>query len=149
LPIIRVDTLFDNLLAFLPESILVIALVLLMLLRLFTVMSRVQLGGLSLAALVVALFAAGVNWAGEPSGDAFNRMLVNDSYTMFVRFILLGAATLTVILTLITGIPDREDSADFHVLLLGGTLGMLLMAASNHLLMVYIAVEMASLPSYA
>src|SRR5207247_4724168 len=51
--------------------------------------------------------------------------------------------------TLQTGIPDREDSADFHVLLLGGTLGMMLMASANHLLMAYIAVEMASLPSYA
>src|SRR5204862_880028 len=48
-----------------------------------------------------------------------------------------------------TGIPDREDSADFHVLLLGGTLGMLLMSSAYHLLMAYIAVEMASLPSFA
>ena len=32
---------------------------------------------------------------------------------------------------------------------LGGTLGMLLMASANHLLMVFIGVEMASLPSYA
>src|SRR5262249_13750564 len=38
---------------------------------------------------------------------------------------------------------------DFYVLLLGGTLGMLFMASANHLLMAYIAVEMASLPSYA
>ncbi len=52
-------------------------------------------------------------------------------------------------LTLLTGIPDRDDSADFYVLLLGATLGMMLMASANHLLMVFIAVEMASLPSYA
>src|SRR5439155_5489177 len=50
--------------------------------------------------------------------------------------------------TLLTGIPDREDSADFYALLLGGTLGMMLMASANHLLIVFIAVEMASLPSY-
>src|SRR5437660_6504689 len=47
-----------------------------------------------------------------------------------------------------TGIPDREDSADFYVLLLGATLGMALMAMSMHLLMVFIAIEMASVPSY-
>src|SRR5205823_105821 len=56
---------------------------------------------------------------------------------------------LTIWLTLLTGIPDREDSADFYCLLLGATLGMLLMASANHLLMVFVAVEMASLPSYA
>jgi NADH-quinone oxidoreductase subunit N len=32
---------------------------------------------------------------------------------------------------------------------MGGTLGMMLMASANHLLMVFIAVEMASLPGYA
>ncbi|HXD86385.1 MAG TPA: NADH-quinone oxidoreductase subunit N, partial [Urbifossiella sp.] len=51
--------------------------------------------------------------------------------------------------TLLTGIPDRDDSGDFYVLLLGGTLGMMLMASANHLMMAFIAIEMASLPSYA
>src|SRR6202040_182916 len=46
-------------------------------------------------------------------------------------------------------IPDKEDSADFYCLLFGSTLGMSIMASSNHLLMVFIGVEMASLPSYA
>src|SRR5439155_8862090 len=40
-------------------------------------------------------------------------------------------------------------SADFYVLLLGATLGMSLMASSNHLMVVFIGSEMASLPSYA
>ena len=62
---------------------------------------------------------------------------------------MLAAALLTVLLTLLTGIPDRADSADFYALLLGGTLGMMLMASASHLLMVFIAVEMASLPGYA
>ena len=52
-------------------------------------------------------------------------------------------------LTMLTGIPDREDSADFYCLLFGATLGMSVMASANHLLMVFIGVEMASLPSYA
>src|SRR5262249_23328330 len=87
--------------------------------------------------------------AGAPGGDAFTGMLVGDNFTLFARLVLLAAAGLTILLTLMTGIPDAEDSADFYVLLLGGTLGMLFMASANHLLMAYIAVEMASLPSYA
>jgi NADH-quinone oxidoreductase subunit N len=66
-----------------------------------------------------------------------------------VRLLVLIAALLTVLLTQLTGIPDARDSADFHVLLLGATLGMMLMGSVNHLLMLLIAVEMASLPSYA
>src|SRR5436853_1955681 len=45
--------------------------------------------------------------------------------------------------------PEKEDAADFFSLLLGGTIGMSLMSSANHLLMVFLSVEMASLPSYA
>ena len=76
-------------------------------------------------------------------------MLIADPFASLVRCLVLFAALLTVILTLLSGIPDRADSSDFHALLLGGTLGMMLMASVNHLLMLFIAVEMASLPGYA
>ena len=72
-----------------------------------------------------------------------------DHFTIFVRMFLYGFAALIIGLTRLTGIPDREDSADFYCLLLGAALGMALMASANHLLMVFIAIEMASLPSYA
>ena len=44
---------------------------------------------------------------------------------------------------------SREDAADIYSLVLGATLGMCLMASANHLLMVFLGVEMASVPSYA
>jgi NADH-quinone oxidoreductase subunit N len=47
-----------------------------------------------------------------------------------------------------TGLADREDGQDFYSLLLGSTLGMCLMASANHLMTVFLAVEMASVPSY-
>src|SRR5581483_5658172 len=56
---------------------------------------------------------------------------------------------LVIMLSLLTGIPDKEDSADFSCLILGATVGMSLMASANHLIMIFIGVEMASLPSYA
>src|SRR4051794_11278583 len=79
----------------------------------------------------------------------FSNLLVYDTFTSFLRCFLFGFTALIIWLSLLTGIPDREDSADFYCLLLGATLGMAVMAEANHLLMVYIGVEMASLPSYA
>src|SRR5262249_11766585 len=76
-------------------------------------------------------------------------LLVFDTFLVYMRCFLYGFTALVIWLSMVTRIPDREDSADFYTLLLGATLGMVLMAASNHLLMVFIAVEMASLPSYA
>jgi NADH-quinone oxidoreductase subunit N len=96
------------------------------------------------------LFAAIYQVAlGEWGQSYFGSMLTSDAWGGFVRVVVLAAAFLTVLLTLLTGIPDAADSADFYALLLGGTLGMMLMASASHLLMVFVSVEMASLPGYA
>jgi NADH-quinone oxidoreductase subunit N len=51
-------------------------------------------------------------------------------------------------LSRITGLADRFDGQDYYTLLLGATLGMCIMASANHLLTVFLGVEMASVPSY-
>ena len=61
---------------------------------------------------------------------------------------LLAFVVLLVIFTKLTGIPDREDGPDIYSLFFGATIGMCLMASANHLLTVFLAVEMASVPSY-
>ncbi|MCA9119336.1 MAG: NADH-quinone oxidoreductase subunit N [Planctomycetaceae bacterium] len=81
--------------------------------------------------------------------EIFTGMLVYDPFTVFMRSLLIGFAFLFAIFTKLSGIPDREDGADIYTLVLGSTLGMCLMASANHLLMVFMAVEMASVPSYA
>lgn len=79
----------------------------------------------------------------------FNGLLVYDNFTIYIRIFLLSFTALTILLTLMTRVPDIEDSADFYCLLLGAVVGMSVMASSNHLLMVLLGIEMASLPSYA
>lgn len=150
------DALGGDLLLFLPELVVCGGVVLLLVCRLVPALDRLHLGSVALAVLAAALVVAvaphlepGVGTPRPPNTSFFGGMLVHDAFGDFVRVVLLAAALLTVGLTLLTGIPDRDDSGDFHVLLLGGTLGMLLMAQANHLLMVFIGVEMASLPSYA
>jgi NADH-quinone oxidoreductase subunit N len=147
-------------LAFLPELILCGAIVLLLLLRLFRAFDRLHLGWVALVLAGAALAAAAGQWRGaaglaRPESfegqrlPIFTGLLVYDTFTIYLRLFLLAFALLIVWLTLLTGIPDREDSGDFYCLLFGATLGMSLMASANHLLMVFIGVEMASLPSYA
>jgi len=145
----------NNLQAFLPECILVGAIVVLLLMRLTAILGRAHLGGFALGFVVVALGFAVGQWSGDGAPavtgtvSCFAGMLAYDDLTLYMRLLLLAFAALVILLTFLTRIPDAEDSSDFYVLLLGGTLGMMLMASAYHLLMVYIAVEMASLPSYA
>ncbi len=81
--------------------------------------------------------------------EIFTGMLVYDPFTIFIRSLLLVFVVLFLCLSRLTQIPDREDAADIYTLVLGSVLGMCLMASANHLLMIFLAVEMASVPSYA
>nr|HMP18298.1 proton-conducting transporter membrane subunit [Gemmatales bacterium] len=137
-----------------PELLLVLGMAVLLIARLFPSLDRWQLGFVPLLACFLALLVASLQWFSFLVGNTqaveklFSGQLVFDGLAAFSRMILYGAAGITILITLLTKIPDREDSADFHVLLLGATVGMALMTMAYHLLMVYLAVEMASVPSY-
>jgi NADH-quinone oxidoreductase subunit N len=148
-----------DLFAFLPELLLCAAIVLMLLVRLFSAMNRAHMGQLALAMSLLALASAvwfwPDTWADEgpvpqSGGHAgFGGLVVFDKFGLFVRIFLLAFLCLSLWLSLVTGIPDAEDSADYSTLLVGATLGMMLMASANHLLTAFLAVEMASVPSYA
>lgn len=108
---------------------------------------------LALAGLGWALYAAApwvwLDPAKQIRVEIFTGMLVFDSFTAFMRAVLLSFGVLFLVFTRLSGIPDQEDAQDFFTLVLGATLGMMLMSSANHLLMVFLAVEMASVPSYA
>ncbi|MCA9083061.1 MAG: NADH-quinone oxidoreductase subunit N [Planctomycetaceae bacterium] len=78
----------------------------------------------------------------------FGGMLRQDLFSAFFRVFLSLFLVLTIALTVLTGIPDSEDAPDFYSLLLGATIGMMIMASANSLLMLFLGVEMASVPSY-
>ncbi len=79
----------------------------------------------------------------------FTGLLVYDTFTVYFRTLLLLFAVLFAIFTRISGVPDRDAAPDVYALVLGATLGMCIMASANNVLMVFLGVEMASVPSYA
>lgn len=152
------DSMSLDLPAFLPELVLCGTIVLMLIFRLFSRFDQKHMGWVALVLSGYALIVSIVQWQGgiydsRPTGvqalELFSGMLVYDNLTIFLRMFLLAFAVLLIWLCLMTGIPDREDSADFFCLVLGATLGMMIMASANHLLMIFMGVEMASLPSYA
>jgi NADH-quinone oxidoreductase subunit N len=139
---------------FLPEIVLCVTILVMLTLRVSDLMRRIfPTWILALAGAMLALAAADP-WEVLAPGSAvarqeiFTGLLVYDPFTVFFRGLLLFFTILFVILTKLTGIIEEEDSADFHTLVLGGIVGMCLMASANHLLIVFLAVEMASVPSY-
>lgn len=82
-------------------------------------------------------------------GPYFGGLMTHDVFAVFFRLGLTLFLVFVIALTILTGIPDDEDGQDFYSLLLGATLGMMLAAGSNHLLMLFLSIEMMSVPSYA
>ncbi|MEP3482324.1 MAG: NADH-quinone oxidoreductase subunit N [Fuerstiella sp.] len=78
----------------------------------------------------------------------FGGMLRQDLLSVYFRIFLTLFLILTIALTILTGVPDNEDGQDFYTLLFSATIGMMMMASANNLLMVFLSVEMASVPSY-
>ena len=147
------DTLVTSLPLFRPELALCATIVLMLLVRVFRGGQHIPsfllaLGG-SVAALWLALPKEGLaSWANMESQELFTGMLVYDSLTAYLRVFLLVFVVLFVILSQLTGIADREDGQDYYTLVLGATLGMCVMASANHMLTVFLGIEMASVPSY-
>ncbi len=138
--------------AFGPELVLCATVVALLLARMLGAGRTRAALGLTLAGSLVAL-ALVVPWgqvAGEglPSMPIFSGMLLADPFSVFMRQLLLAFLVLFTVMTSFTGVPGRDEATEFYVLVVGATLGMCLMVAANHMLIVFLGFEMASVPSY-
>ena len=137
---------------FVPEIVLCAVIMLLLLVRLFDSKQRVDLWFVAIAGSIAA-FLFSEPWivcgGSVERTEIFTGLLVIDGFTVAVRAIILLFLVLFLVFTKISGIPDSEDSPDIYTLIFGATLGMCLMVSSNHLLMVFLSIEMASVPSYA
>ena len=151
------NTLDVSLPLFRPELSLAATVVLLLLCRMLPVLRHADSALVALGGVAFGLWYAWSDLKALPAGgdllagrqELFTGLLVYDSLTAYIRLLLMGFLALYIVFTKVSGIPDREDGADFYTLVLGATLGMCLMASANHLLMLFMAVEMASVPSYA
>ena len=147
------DTVDKSLPLFGPELVLCATIVLLLLARVIPLLDRIPpvviafIGALT--ALIVAVPPRGLASIGlvEPQ-EFFTGMLVYDGMTAYFRLFLMAFAVLFVILSQMTGIADREDGQDYFSLVFGATIGMCIMISANHLLTMFLGVEMASVPSY-
>jgi NADH-quinone oxidoreductase subunit N len=139
---------------FLPELVLSSSIVLMLLARLTSV-DRILptywialLGGMASFVIVLFQFWQLSQSAAVPV-ELFTGLAIHDEFSIFFRGFLTFFLVFVIALTVLTGIPDDEDAPDFYSLLSGAVVGMMLMSSANHLLMLFLGVEMASVPSYA
>tara|TARA_X000001036_G_scaffold435029_1_gene475490 strand:+ start:1402 stop:2889 length:1488 start_codon:yes stop_codon:yes gene_type:complete len=74
--------------------------------------------------------------------------IVIDFYANFFKVIFLLSVLAIILLTYHNREVAKEDWSEYYCLILISTLGMFLMSSSLNLLMIYLAIEMVSIPSY-
>ncbi len=139
----------NSILLFMPEICLSLFISLFLLVRLIS--RRIDLFWVALVGAIAGLISSRPWELGSAEligSELFTGLLVHDGLTVAMRTILMGFLVMFLIFTKISGIPDREDGADIYSLIFGATLGMCLMVSANHLLVVFLAIEMTSVPSY-
>jgi NADH-quinone oxidoreductase subunit N len=146
------DTVGKSLGLFAPEIALCATIIGLLLVRLVNVDRWLPAYWVALGGAIVAFGLVYCQFDAMKQGGTtqylFTGLLVYDQFGVFFRLFLLLFLVLVIALTVISGIPDNEDGPDFYTLLLGATLGMMLMVSANNLLILFLGIEMTSVPSY-
>lgn len=99
--------------------------------------------------LVGAVFAAGIlvsQWPQE-SESILSGQLVIDQFSVFLRLVLLAVAAAAVVLGL-GNLPKVRFGA-YAAILLFSTTGMMLLVGANDLVVMFVALELMSIPIYA
>jgi len=108
--------------------------------------SRPSVAWIALAGLVATGVANAFLWNARAGIDP--AMIAVDRFRVFINFVILGSAALTLLMSM--GYLDRKglNRGEFHALVLFATLGMMLMAGSRDLMMIFIALELMSIAIY-
>ena len=133
-----------------PELIVCAAAVVVMLLDAFVrPTQRWITGGIALTGLVLAGGASVWLWTnGVPSADAFNGMIVLDELRLGFTLIFLLVSALTLLLSTVWVENEQLPAGEFHSLLLFATVGMMLMASGNDLVIIFLGLEILSIATY-
>jgi NADH-quinone oxidoreductase subunit N len=141
----------DLLLALLPELVLTgWALVLLLFVawRHHTVRDLRIAGWLTLAALLSTAVAAWWLWWNVASAEGLAGMVAVDDFRWVADWLFLGAAAGTVLISFAYLEREQLLAPEYYVLLIFATLGMMLMAAGEDLMVIFLGLELMSVAVY-
>jgi NADH-quinone oxidoreductase subunit N len=101
---------------------------------------------LSLTGLGLALVTAGTGWYAK--GTTLNGAFVSDPFTSTIKMVFLLAAFLAVMTSLDERLIARISLGEYYCLMLFATFGFMVLASAGDLIMIFVGLEMASIPCY-
>lgn len=133
---------------FVPELIL-IALILVVILTDLICKGRGRATTLvSLVGLAVVFKCLLLSWGAQTKATLFFGMVAVDPLSNFFKLLFIGTAFVSILVAGKSRDLEKMPKGEFLSLLLGVTLGMMLLASARNLLMIYLSLEMVSMLSY-
>jgi NADH-quinone oxidoreductase subunit N len=133
----------------LPEIIVAVAGTIVMLYDSFFPKQRVVTGIISLIGLVIAAIALGTMWLGDMNANtAWNGMIAHDNLRLSFSFVMLFASAMTILISTVWTERENIPIGEYHSLLMFATVGMLLMASGNDLVVIFLGLETMSIATY-
>jgi len=136
---------FQSLQHFLPQLILISTILFVILCDLVPSVSKYSFN-LTLVGLVLVAIMLFLN--GASGKYIFNNMLVDDMFSFYFNSIILLSTFSIVLVSKFSQELDDDYRIEYNVLLLVVLLGMFLMTSSINLVMIYLSLELVSIPSY-
>ncbi|MDQ3375056.1 MAG: NADH-quinone oxidoreductase subunit N [Acidobacteriota bacterium] len=133
----------------LPEIIVAVAGTIVMLYDSFFPKQRVVTGIISLIGLVFAAIALGAMWLGDMNAEkAWNGMIAHDNLRLSFSFVMLFVSAMTILISTVWTERENIPIGEYHSLLMFATVGMLLMASGNDLVVIFLGLETMSIATY-
>ena len=131
-----------------PELVITLTLIIVLVFDLFDSISKTVLGWMTIVGAGIALWVSIQMHQAGTVGTQFNEMFKVDNFSLFFNIIFLVSTILVALISM--SYLDRADrkQGPYYLLILLATLGMMLMAAGNELIIVFLGLELMSLSLY-
>ena len=130
---------------YIPELIIISAILLIIILDIIP-STKSYTFNLALASIIVSAFFLCQNY-GE-SHSLFMGMITLDPFSHYFKYIFLFATFSIILISRFDRQLDKKYASEYNCLLLIVLLGLFLMSSSVNLLMIYLSIELVSIPSY-
>ncbi len=133
----------------LPELVVAVAGIVVMVYDSFFPKQRFMSGAVSLICLAIAGILLAMMWTGAYHvSSGWNGMIVHDSLRLSFSFVFLFVTAMTILISTIWVERENVPAGEYHALLMFATFGMMLMAAGNDLVIIFLGLETLSIATY-
>ncbi len=131
-----------------PELVIALTLLIVLVFDLFDSISKKVLGWMTIVGAAIALWVSIQMHQADTTGTQFNEMFKVDHFSLFFNIIFLVSTILVALISISYLGSGNRQQGPYYLLILLATLGMMLMAAGNELIIIFLGLELMSLSLY-